>query len=75
MVTYTLSGVVHLEFDHPAVQHVLVCGGSAVGLQHVTGISHPVLKIFQALREQLVLGHDTVDSRGFFLLDKHNIIR
>lgn len=74
MVTYILGCVLHLEFDHPAVQHVFVRGGSAVGLQHVTGISHPVLQLFQALREQLVLGHNAVDSRCFFLSDRHNII-
>lgn len=61
---------VDLEFDHPAVQHVLVCGGCAVGLQHVTGVGHPVLQLLQALREQLVLRHHTLNSGGFLLLDK-----
>lgn len=59
--------VLYLQLDHPAVQDIFVCCGSAVGLQHVAGVGHPVLQLFQPLGEQLVLSDDAVDTGSLLL--------
>lgn len=54
--------VFHLQLDHPAVENTFVSGGSTVGLQHVAGVSDPVLQLLQALGEELVLRDDSVNT-------------
>lgn len=51
----------YLQLNHSAIQDIFVGRGGAVRLQHVAGVSHPVLQLFQALGEKLVLSDYSVD--------------
>lgn len=57
-----MSDVLYLQFDHSAIKNVFVNSRGTVSLQHVAGVSHPVLQLLQPLGEELVLSDYSVDT-------------
>lgn len=57
----------YLQLDHPAIKNIFVSSGGTVSLQHVAGVSHPVLQLLQPLGEKLVLSDYSVKPRCLLL--------
>lgn len=61
ILVWNKGDFLYLQLDHPAIENIFVSGGCAVCVQHVAGVSHPVLQLLQSLGEKLVLRDNSVN--------------